>query len=160
METVNIIAVLLSPVIAVLVSIYIQNRIEKRRSKTYIFNTLIMYRNRAPNEELVRALNMIDVVFLEDKSIRSLWKDYYSMLSNEGLNNQVGWEQRERKNLEMLTEMAKNLGYSKKLTSIDIGRVYFPIGLKDQLESSAEIANEFKRLLKESKAISLIAKET
>ena len=159
MEIVNLIAVLLSPVIAVLVSIYIQDRAEKRKSKTYIFNTLIMYRNRAPNEELVRALNMIDVVFLKNKTIRTLWKEYFSMLSNDGLSNPVGWTQREHKNLEMLTEIAKVLGYSKKLTSLDIERVYFPIGLKDQLESNAEISNELKRLLKESKAISLIAKE-
>jgi hypothetical protein len=159
MEITNIIAVLLSPLIAVLVSVYIQDRAERRRTKTYIFNTLIMYRNRAPNEELVRALNMIDVVFRKNMNIRNLWKEYFSMLSNDGLSNPVSWAQREHKNLEMLTEMAKVLGYSSKLTSLDIERVYFPIGLKDQIETNAEISNELKRLLKESKAISLIAKE-
>ena len=64
MTVVNIIAVLLSPVIAVLVTVYLQNRREKRSQKLWIFNTLIGTRHSPLIEENVRALNMIDVVFM------------------------------------------------------------------------------------------------
>jgi hypothetical protein len=158
-EIINFFAILLSPIIAVLITIFLQNRKDKHNSKMNIFITLISTRNRPPSEEIVRALNMIDVIFSKDKEVRKLWREYYDMLSNEGLNNPVGWNQREQKNLEMITAIAKNLGYKKHISGLDVNRVYFPIGLKDQLESAAEIGIELKRVLKETKAISVIPKK-
>jgi hypothetical protein len=159
MKILNIIAILLSPIIAVLISIFIQNRKEKHNSKMKIFISLISTRNRAPTEENVRALNMIDVIFAKEEEVRKLWREYYDMLSNEGLNNPVGWKQRGQKNLEMITAMAKNLGYGKEITSLDVDRVYFPVGIKEQLENGAEILNELKRVLKETKALNVVSKD-
>jgi len=158
MEIVNIFAILISPVIAVLITVFLQNRKEKRALQMNIFMTLISTRNRAPSDERVRALNMIDVVFSKDKEIRKLWKEYFSMLANEGLNNPVGFSQREQKELEMITEIAKRLGYRKEISSLDVNRVYFPVGLKNQIDANSEILEELKRVLKETKTINLIPK--
>jgi len=158
MEIVNIFAILISPVIAVLITVFLQNRKEKRALQMNIFMTLISTRNRAPSDERVRALNMIDVVFSKDIEIRKLWKEYFSMLANEGLNNPVGFSQREQKELEMITEIAKRLGYRKEISSLDVNRVYFPVGLKNQIDANSEILEELKRVLKETKTINLIPK--
>lgn len=81
MQIINIIAVLLSPVVALLISIFIQNRSAKRKSKMEIFNTLLATRHNVYIvDETVRAFNMIDVVFYDKPKIRSLWREYYSIL--------------------------------------------------------------------------------
>jgi hypothetical protein len=146
----NIIAILLSPVVAVLVTVYLQARKEKRNQKLWIFNTLIATRHSPIVDENVRALNMIDVVFYNSSRVRELWHEYLNMLSNEGLNNPLGWGQRQKKNLEMITEMAKVLGYGTAITHLDVDRVYNPTGLGEQSRKSQEIAEELLRVLKAS----------
>ena len=156
METVNVLAIILSPAIAVLITMFLQSRKDKKNAKMNIFITLMATRNRAPSEEIVRALNMIDVIFSKDKNIRRLWNEYFGMLSNEGLSNPVGWKQREQKNLEMITAIAKNIGYKNEITSLDVDKVYYPVGLQNQLDNASEILNELKRVLKETKALGII----
>lgn len=153
---VNIIAILLSPVIAVLITICLQNRRERRNQKLSIFNTLIATRHSPINDENVRALNMIDVVFHDCPRVRDLWHEYFSMLCNEGLNNALGWPQRQKKNLEMITEMAKVLGYGDAITHLDVDRVYYPVGLGAQSQKGAEIADELLRVLKASQGVQLV----
>ena len=150
MVWVNILAILLSPVVAVLVTLYLQSRREKRNQKLWIFNTLIGTRHSPIIEENVRALNMIDVVFHDSQRVRELWHEYFNMLGNEGLNNPQGWAQRQKKNLEMITEMAKVLGYGKAITHLDVDRVYYPVGLGAQSQKAQEIAEELLRVLKAS----------
>jgi hypothetical protein len=109
MEWENLLAILVSPVVAVLITVSLQNRKEKRAQKLHIFNTLIATRHSPIIEDNVRALNMIDVAFHDCPRVRELWHEYFNMLGNEGLNNPSGWPQRQKKNLEMITEMAKVL---------------------------------------------------
>lgn len=150
MVWVNIFAILFSPVVAVLVTVYLQSRREKRNQKLWIFNTLIATRHSPIIDENVRALNMIDVVFHDSQRVRDLWHEYFNMLGNEGLNNPQGWTQRQKKNLEMITEMAKGLGYGKAITHLDVDRVYYPVGLGAQSQKAQEIAEELLRVLKAS----------
>lgn len=70
------------------------------------------------------------------------------MLNNEGLNNPSDWSQRQKKNLEMITEMAHALGYGKEITHLDVDRVYYPVGLGEQAKRGQEISNELLRVLK------------
>lgn len=95
----SLLAILLSPVVAVLVSLYIQHRKERKATKLWIFNTLIATRHAPMTDERVRALNMVDVVFHDAKRVRQLWHEYFDMLSNEGLNNEPGWEQQQKTSL-------------------------------------------------------------
>lgn len=158
MIIVNILAILFSPIIAVLISVYLQTRREKKKQKLWIFNTLIATRHNPITDENVRALNMIDVVFFDYLSVRKLWHEYFDMLSNEGLNNAIGWSQRQKKNLEMITEMAKLIGYKKAITHLDVDRVYYPVGLGNQSKKTEEISNELLRVLKESHGIQFHSK--
>ena len=78
------------------------------------------------------------------------------MLGNEGLNNELGWAQRQKKNLEMIAEMAKHLGYRDAITHLDVDRVYYPIGLGTQSQMGQAIAAELLRVLRASGGVQLI----
>ena len=155
MEVTSFFAILLSPVIAVCVSIAIQNRKEKRQQRLFIFSSLMSTRHLVVSDEIVRALNMIDVVFCDKKKIRDLWKAYYDMLSNAGLNNPEGWRQRDIKRVELITEMAKEVGLGKEVTFADVNRVYMPTGLIEDIERKKEIERLQLQLLAGSQRITL-----
>ncbi len=102
MTSMTIIAILLSPVTAVLISIWVQDRREKRQQKKFIFSSLMSTRHQIVSDEIVRALNMIDVVFHDKEKVRKLWHEYYDMLYNRGIDNPTGWEQQKTKKLELV----------------------------------------------------------
>jgi hypothetical protein len=158
MNAISIIAILLSPLIAVMVSIRVQDWKEKRHHRRYIFSTLMSTRHQVISDEIVRALNMVDVAFLNKRAVRRLWKEYLEMLNNEGLNNPLGWEQRSQKRLELIQEMAKAVGYGKKISHLDVTRFYMPVGLVEDRQRSKEIGDELLRVLKESHGIKLVQK--
>ena len=72
---INTIAVIAIPVIAVLVGQKLQDRAEKRKDKMQIFKTLMTSRIYGWTPDSVHALNIIDIVFADDKEVRSAWKD-------------------------------------------------------------------------------------
>ncbi len=157
---VNIVAILLSPVIAVLVTVFLQARKDSKQRRLWIFNSLIATRHSPMTDENVRALNMIDVVFYNSSRVRKLWHEYYDMLSNEGLNNPTGWAQRQAKNLEMITEMADVVGYGRAITALDVNRVYYPTALGVQSQTAHEISAELLRVLKASDGVRFVQRGT
>jgi Family of unknown function (DUF6680) len=158
MDFASLLAVLLSPVIAVGVTLWYQTRKEKRDAKRWIAQTLMATRHSQITDEAVRALNLIDLVYYDSPSVRRLWREYFEMLSNEGLNNPIGWATRQKKNLEMLTEMATVLGYGKAVTHLDVDRVYYPQGLGDQAQRAREISDELLRVLRGSQGLQVLPK--
>lgn len=153
MQVVNIVAVIFSPIVAVLVTLWYQHRKERRDSKRWILTTLLATRHSPILDETVRALNLIDVVFHDSNRVRELWREYFDMLNNEGLNNPSGWSQRQKKNLEMITEMAHALGYGNEITHLDVDRVYYPVGLGEQAKRGQEISDELLRVLKGTQGV-------
>lgn len=162
MEIVSAIAIVVSPIIALILSILIQDRKEKRREayarKMNIFSTLIANRHRPIVEDNVRALNMIDVVFCDESSVLNLWHEYFDMLCNEGYNKGTGLEQRNKKYLDLLYQMAKVLGYEKALRHLDVDRIYRPIGLGVSEMRTDEILNELLRVLKATASFPIVKK--
>jgi hypothetical protein len=75
---------------------------------------------------------------------------------HEGLNNPNGWGQRRKKNLELITEIAKVLGYRAAITHLDVDRVYYPVGLGEQSQKAQEIAAELLRVLKASGGVQFV----
>lgn len=142
------IAILLSPVIAVLVSIWVQDRKDKRGQKKFIFASLMSTRHHNISDEIVRSLNMIDVVFHDKKKVRKLWREYYEMLHNKGYDNPTGWEQWKTKKYELIQEMAKASGYRKMIKTIDVERVYSPVSLSEEAAKSKALIDSLLEKLK------------
>ena len=157
-DIINILAITLSPIIAVLISIWLQDRKEKRQQKLWLLYALISTRHTPLSEESIKALNSIDLVFWDENSVRRLWKEYFEMLNNQGLQNDVGYRQRTTKLLELITEMANVLGYKDAITALDVDRIYLPTGLGKVMERNEELANELLRVLKSSNGFKLSEK--
>jgi len=152
MEVITVIAILISPAVAVLVSMFIQDRKEKRQNKLQLLSSLIATRHEVMlTAESVRALNLIDVVFHDKTEVRRLWKEYFDMLHNEGLDNPIGHAQWNKKKLELITEMAKTLGYGREITHLDMDRIYSPVGLAEQTQRTNILIDELLRVLKATK---------
>jgi uncharacterized protein DUF6680 len=144
----TLVAIAVSPVIAVLVTVWLADRKEAREHKVWLLRTLIGTRHNPTGDETIRALNLIDVVFHDAPRVRALWHEYYDMLNNAGLNNPVGWEQWNKKNLELVTEMAQTLGYGRAITHLDAARVYTPVALGEQTRKNAALVDGFLDLFK------------
>lgn len=80
MDIINIIAIIISPIVAVIVGQYLQTKSKKPEDKLEIFKTLMVSRGLGGSTESVRALNIIEVVFSDDKNVLNQWKKYYDKL--------------------------------------------------------------------------------
>lgn len=145
-DWIGIAAILLSPVIAVLVTLWYQNRAEKRTMKKDIFFTLMKNRNSIYIPyDYVQALNSIDFVFHDSNTIKNLWASLY-----DNYNSQTpDLNQRVRLQIDLLSAIASHLGYAN-LTQMQINKYYTPQLHGDEMERNKLVSDEFLRVLKAS----------
>ena len=150
---VGILAVIFAPIITLVISSILQDQKDKRYQKIEIFKLLTADRHDLVNENTVRALNLIDVVFSDHKDVTHLWREYYEMQTNTGFNNENGNKLREEKYKELIHAMATILGY--KNYHLDISRVYNPSGLATQKFLNNSILLELHKLLSNSEKVNI-----
>ncbi len=140
-DLINLLAVILIPIAAVIIGQFLQDRSEKRKDKMKIFQCLMTYRSTGwgSSFEAVAALNSIDIVFVHDKKVRTCWA---SLLSKYNLtpSPQILQEQVNAQ-WKLLESMAICLGYKDKITWENIQNPYFPVGLQRQIENNAKFQN-------------------
>lgn len=131
MEWVNLVAVIIIPILAVIIAQYLQNRSEKRKDKMQIFKVLMTSRIYGWTPESVHCLNLIDVVFSDDKEVRKAWKDLYDKYCVE---NPTETELKKIKDAKykLLETIAHSLGYKNKITWETIQNPYIPKGMISQ----------------------------
>lgn len=126
-EILNLIAIIFIPITAVIVGQFLQNRSQKRKDKMDIFKTLMVSRN-GWTPERVSALNIIDIVFADDKNVRRDWKEYFEKLCIENpTGNDLVMIQ--KSHYKLLETMANSLGYKDKITWETIQNPYIPKGM-------------------------------
>ena len=133
----NIIAIVLIPIVAVVVGQKLQNRAEKRRDKLTVFKVLMANRF-GWSPESVYAMNIIDIVFADDKAVRKSWKDYYDKLCIQE-PNEMQIKQIKTAQEKMLESMAISLGYKDKITWDAIQNPYIPKGMLDAAQQQQTI---------------------
>ena len=126
-DILNLVAIIVAPVAAVLIGQWLQNRATKRKDKLEIFKTLMIARN-GWSPESVRALNIIDIVFADDSTVRARWKEYYDRLCVE---NPSETELKKIKTAQdkLLEAIAISLGYTDKVPWETIQNPYVPKGM-------------------------------
>lgn len=126
-DVLNLAAIIVAPIAAVLIGQWLQNRANKRKDKQEIFKTLMIARN-GWSPESVRALNIIDIVFADNSTVRARWKEYYDRLCVE---NPSETELKKIKTAQdkLLEAMAISLGYKDKVTWETIQNPYIPKGM-------------------------------
>lgn len=152
-DTMNIIAVVSGPILAVIITLLYQKRKEKRDAKYQAFLRLMAYRKSIPpNPVMIEILNILDVIFADNKNIVDLWHKYYSLLS------QPPSQEREHTWLELLSEIAKDLNYPT-LKQTDLDKFYIPQGHFDQFVMNAAVQREFLRVLQNTASFVVTKKE-
>lgn len=116
---------------------------ERRRMRMWVFTTLMQQRAMVASELSVQALNAIDIVFLDDKSVRDAWSELYITLGQQPLDNNKVMD----KLRELLKLMAISLGLSESLRTDDFSRVYYPTALADEHQVRTMQREQMKKQL-------------
>ncbi len=153
-DFIMIIAVLIGPIIAVLITIWAQSRSEKRAAKLNLFIALVAERRQLTtiSPTLAKALNTIDVVFADSPKVTALWHKYYVLLS------QSYSEERGHTWLELLQAMGVELNYSN-LTQTSLDKFYTPQGHVDQYEFQQKLGKQLARVLENTEHLLVVPKK-
>ena len=142
-DFITILAIIIGPIVAVCITLWWQQRKEKRDAQLRLFTTLMAHRKAMPlTPEWVTALNLIDVVFADNPRVVALWHELYQLF-----HNPTRTQAQDHKYLELLSEMAAALRF-RRLQQTDIDKFYLPQIHINQLVAQAEMQTELLRVLK------------
>ena len=127
-------ALIIIPIVAVVIAQWLQNRSEKRKDKMQIFKTLMTSRIYGWTPDSVNALNIIDIVFSDDKKVRAAWKDLNDKYRVTNPDQQH-LKKIENAQYKLLEAMANSLGYKEKITWETIQNPYMPVGMMQHIET-------------------------
>lgn len=102
---------------------------EKRRTKLAVFGQLMEQRAAWYSERAVQAFNLIDVVFIECRSVRDAWAEFFASLDEA---KGIPEHEKNRRFRVLLLEMAKDLKLDTGLRLDDFERVYYPTALAEE----------------------------
>ena len=135
LDIINIIAIIVIPIFAVLIGQWLQNRSEKRKDKVRVFSHLMSYRAIGyVDQQSVNILNLIPIVFNDDKNVIEKYNIYLKSLNIKTEDFPQKQKEIENNKTKMLEEMAKNLGY-KNINWEIILNPYLPQGLINEINS-------------------------
>lgn len=158
LTVINILAVLLSPIIALLISKKLQEKEEKRKEKIYILKVLMTQRFSIKSIEFVNALNLIDIIFVDDKPVREAYKNLYNAYAvkvdtNNADETLAYTNEIKKKTTKLIESIVKNIGYKDKITWDTIQEPYIPQWLHDELIAKSEMNSAQVQLVNFIKAI-------
>ncbi|ELA7357916.1 TPA: DUF6680 family protein [Vibrio parahaemolyticus] len=143
----EILAILVSPVIAVLVTMWIADYKQKRNDRLEVFKSLMTTRESWSTLEFVRAINSIDVIFCERPKVRDAWVEFRKSLDVvEPTSNQL--ESIQINHMKLLEAMANDLGYKDKITWEHIRTSYTPNWLSVDRQNESDFKNLQLHLMK------------
>jgi hypothetical protein len=137
----NTILLYVIPILATAIGAFLgfiyQSKSEKKRDKKNILVVLMAYRGlKAREDDFVKALNIVDVYFHDNKKVRELLHDYFKHLYPPYFEN----GHHERILHALILAMAKDIGYTDIVES-DINDYYFPVRYTTT-SSSDTVTNE------------------
>lgn len=131
-EVLNLIAIIVIPIAAVIIGQSLQDRAEKRKDKMEIFKTLIYARIFGWTPDSVKAMNLIEIVFSEDQNVCDCWKIYYEEMSIQSSDQTHLEKMREDQN-KLIQAMGRTLGYKNDFTLKVLQHPYMPEGMSTQI---------------------------
>ena len=141
----NLIAIIVAPIAAVLIGQWLQDRSEKRKDKMQTFKVLMTSRIHGWTPESVYALNIIDIVFADDDKVRAAWKDLYDKYCVVD-PDEMHLEKIKQAQYKLLETIASSLGYKSKITWETIQNPYIPQGMADQMASLSRSQKAYSEL--------------
>ena len=145
-DILNLIAIIVIPIAAVLIGQHLQNRAEIRKDKMQSFKTLMTSRIYGWTQESVHCLNIINIVFADDPSVCTAWKNLYDKYC-VGTPDEAQLEEIKNAQYKLLETMANSLGYKNKVTWETIQNPYVPDGMIKQWKEQAKSQQAYNALL-------------
>ena len=147
-EKLTIAAIIIGPIVAVLITLLVQYRPQKRNAKMYALGQIISNRHDFLSLASVQAMNTIDIFFSgwRDKAVRRAWREFVDAIRNTG----IGADDKLKKYNELINEMCKALGYGKALNYLDATRVLAPVLPQQQPtidQKTEQLEDELKEFL-------------
>lgn len=141
-DCLNLAALIIIPIVAVIIGQCLQNRSEKRKDKMQIFKVLMTSRIYGWTIDSVHALNVIDIVFSDDDKVRAAWKDLNDKYKVTNPDQQQ-LKKIEQAQYKLLEEIANALGYKNKITWETIQNPYMPEGMATQIELQKDMQQAY-----------------
>lgn len=143
---INVLAIIIIPIAAVVVGQKLQTRAKKREDKIQIFKILMASRIYNWTIEEVQALNILNIVFADNKEVCDSWKDLHDKLCTSNFSGAEAKKIQTAKH-KLLETIAKSLGYENQITWETIQNPYIPDGLLNQLQAQAINQNNLTSIL-------------
>ena len=143
----NVLAILLSPLIALQVSRRLDERKERKQHKMWVFYTLMATRNARVSVEHVRALNSIDIEFVKVKAVTDAWKAYLDHLNDRSLAPEVWGARSDELFVELLFAMSQGLGFEFDKVHLKRG-IYSPVAHGQDAEDLKTIREALVKIAK------------
>ena len=141
MEWINLVAIIVIPILAVIIGQYLQDRSEKRKDKMRVFTHLMSYRSCGYIVQYsVDIFNSVPIIFYDDNEVIVKYNSYLKSLNIKLDDAQIKQKEIEDNKTKMLEAMAKALKY-KNINWELIQNPYIPKGLLDQIDAE----NTYKR---------------
>ena len=150
MEIINIIALIIIPVIAVVIGQKLQVCSQKRNDKMQIFKTLMTSRIFGWTNESVQDMYLIDVVLADDKAVRKQWKICFDKMCVENPTD-IDLSKIKLEREKLLEAMAKSLGYKDIITWESIQNPYIPKGMTDLMAQQQAYQNNQSIIMEQMK---------
>lgn len=154
-DVLMILATAVSPLIAVQVTRYLDDRNEVQGRKLQVFKTLMATRAYTLAAAHVEALNRIDLEFSSkrpaEKAVLDVWQQYLDHLGDKNLEIQAWGNKRVDLLVDLLHAMGKALGYDFNKTQIKNG-TYAPVA-HGRIESEQERVRQMTLELLEGKRV-------
>ncbi|HXE78734.1 MAG TPA: DUF6680 family protein, partial [Rhodanobacter sp.] len=116
-------ATALGPILAVCVSMWIQNRSMAKLRKHWVFSTLMGLRGATLSNEHVRALNTVQVEFYESPKVIAAWKrflEHLDIVTSTPEAAEIWWLKHRDLLNELLMQMARALDIDAE--GVDVSR--------------------------------------
>lgn len=152
-------AVVVAPIIALAVGTILQKRRIHYERRYDVFRTLMAERANIVSPAAVKAMNLIDVEFKENRRVLDAWHEYYTTVNSAEFRNYQQPRQLEvgkRHFSQLLLEMVAALKVKEKFTLNDFDRGYLPLAIGQPLEQARLTAEAINKAIIEQGGVPVV----
>lgn len=163
LNIINVVAIIVIPILAVIIGQSLQDRSEKRKDKMRVFSHLMSYRSfDYVDQYSVNIFNSVPIVFHDDNEVLEKYNIYLKSMNITPEQMSQKKKEIDDNKTKMLEAMAKSLKY-KNINWETIQNPYVPIGLLNQMQQEniykqgqVEIAKVFTKMTEMNTSIDAI----